>query len=111
MIVTVNTDTVQSFENKLMHTFSIRDLNNIELFLGFKVPRNNGEITLDQKSYVKTALNEQADCISIDTPIESKINNESFNIGNYNAPCRSVIGSLMYLMICERLKFSCQFVK
>lgn len=43
------------------------------------------------------------DCNAVQTPLESKLDFEALNSDeNCNAPCRNLIGCLMYLMLCTR---------
>ena len=81
------------------------DLNEIKLFIGIKIVRYEKRITLDQSAYIKTILEKfkMADCKTISTPLESKLNYIALNSDEKcDAPCRNLIGCLMYLMICTR---------
>lgn len=105
VIVCANLETMNNFKKYLMSKFDMRDLKEIKMFLGIKVMRYDDKITLDQSSYIKTVLNKynMQDCNPVNTPIESKINFEALNSEEkYNAPCRNVIGCLMYIMLCTR---------
>jgi len=43
------------------------------------------------------------DCNPVDTPLPSKINYEALKVEeSYEAPCRNLIGCLMYVMLCRR---------
>jgi len=43
------------------------------------------------------------DCKSVSNPLPSKLNYEMLNSDDtYDAPCRNLIGSLMYVMLCTR---------
>jgi len=43
------------------------------------------------------------DCKSVNTPLPSKLDYEMLNSDQfYDAPCRNLIGSLMYIMLCTR---------
>ncbi|CAH2090566.1 unnamed protein product [Euphydryas editha] len=92
-------------KNYLMTKFQMTDSLDIKLFLGIKVTRENDNITLDQSSYIKSILNKYGmqDCKPISTPLETKLNYEALNSDIVcNAPCRNLIGNLMYLMVCTR---------
>lgn len=81
------------------------DLNEINFFLGIKIDRSDDTITLDQSAYIKTVLNKfnMYDCNPVNTPLETKLNYEALNSDEqYDAPCRNVIGCLMYIMLCTR---------
>lgn len=89
----------------LMKRFQMTDLQQIKLFLGIKVTRHNNIITLDQSSYIKLILNKfnMQDCKPISTPLETKVNYEALQSEDtYNAPCKNLVGNLMYLMLCTR---------
>lgn len=81
------------------------DLQEIKLFLGIKIERKENVLTLDQCAYIKSILKKynMVDCNSAQTPLETKINYEALNSDiKINAPCRNLIGSLMYVMLCTR---------
>lgn len=47
---------LDSLKSYLMSKFKMVDFNEIKLFLGIKITRNNDTVTLDQSSYIKTIL-------------------------------------------------------
>lgn len=97
--------TMNEFKNYLMTKFEMSDLKDIKLFLGVRVTRVNNKITLDQSAYIQTILNKfkMQECKPISTPLETKLNYEALNSEEkYEAPCRNLIGSLMYVMLCTR---------
>jgi len=105
VIVTGNVEIMNKFKIYLMNKFSMKDLKEIKMFLGIKVERVENKITLDQSVYIKSILSKynMIDCNSVDTPLPSKVNFEILNSDEfYDAPCRNLIGSLMYVMICTR---------
>lgn len=111
VISTANINTMNSFKNYLMQKFKMVDLKEIRCFLGIKVERQDNKITLDQKRYIKTVLEKfhMSDCKAVKTPLESKIDYGALNSDEtINAPCKNVIGCLMYIMVCTRpdLSFS-----
>ena len=73
------------------------DLKEIKLFLGIRIERNNNIITLDQNAYIKTVLNKfnMNDGNAVSTPLPNSDE-------KYDAPCRNLIGCLMYIMVCTR---------
>ncbi|KPI92981.1 Copia protein [Papilio xuthus] len=96
---------MQNFKRYLMSKFKMTDLNDIKLFLGIKITRSENEISFDQSAYINRVLDKfnMQDCKPVNTPLESKLNYEALNSDvTYNAPCRNVIGCLMYIMICTR---------
>lgn len=105
VIACAEIETMNNFKRYLMSKFEMTDLNEIKLFLGIKITRHENVITLDQSAYIKSILNKfnMYDCKAVSTPMENKLNYEALNSDEkYNAPCRNVIGCLMYLMICTR---------
>ncbi|KAG6439518.1 hypothetical protein O3G_MSEX000841 [Manduca sexta] len=88
-----------------MSKFKMTDLNEIKLFLGIKITRFNNKITLDQSAYILTILDKfnMSNCNPISTPLENKLDYKALNIDSeFNAPCRNLIGCLMYVMLCTR---------
>ncbi len=105
IIVTANINTMNSFKMYLMNKFQMVDLKEIKLFLGIKVIRDAHTITLSQNAYIKTILNKfnMSDCKAVTTPLESKLDYVALGSDEYyDAPCRNLIGCLMYIMICTR---------
>ncbi len=105
VIATADRVTMKDFKNYLMRKFSMKDLGNIRLFLGIKIDSRDGKLTLDQSAYIKTVLEKfrMADCNPVSTPLPTKLNYEALGSDEpCEAPCQSLIGCLMYLMICTR---------
>lgn len=105
VIVSANIDTINSFKHYLMNKFSMVDLKEIKLFLGIRVIRNNNKITLDQSAYIKTILTKfnMYDSKAVHIPLESKLDYEALNSDQiYDAPCRNLVGCLIYVMTCTR---------
>lgn len=105
MISTRNAETLLNFKKYLMSKFRMTDLLEVKHFTGIKVERTNNTICLSQSAYISNVLKKfnMADCKSVSTPLPSQINYEDLNSDeNYNAPCRQLIGSLMYIMLCTR---------
>lgn len=105
VIATASIDTMNSFKNYLMNRFCMTDLKDIKLFLGIRIMREENKITLDQSAYIRIILNKfnMADCKPISTPLESKLNYEELNSDEkVDAPCRNLVGCLMYVMLCTR---------
>lgn len=73
--------------------------------MGIRVQRKENEITLDQTNYLKSVLNKfnMSDGKGVSTPLENKLNYTELNSDEItNAPCRNLIGCLMYAMLCSR---------
>lgn len=96
---------MNALKNYLMNKFQMIDLQDIKVFLGIKITRTTGIISLDQSAYIKIILNKfnMQDCNPVNTSLESKVNYTALNADEiFNAPCRNLIGCLMYLMVCTR---------
>lgn len=105
VIACAEIETMNNFKRYLMSRFEMSDLKEIKLFLGIKISRNNDTVMLDQSAYINSVLGKfsMQDCNPVNTPLESKLNYEALNCEeSYNAPCRNVIGCLMYIMLCTR---------
>lgn len=105
VIVTENSETMNSFKNYMMNKFLMVDLKEIKLFLGIKIIRKGNQICFDQSAYIKTILSKfnMHDCKPVSSPLDSNLNYAALNCDEtYDSPCRNAIGCLMYLMICTR---------
>lgn len=105
LIVTKEVNTMNNFKNLLMHKFKMVDLKEISLFLGIRIQRTESEISLDQSTYLKSVLNKynMDECNPVSTPLPIKLNYALLDSDeNCGAPCRHLIGSLMYVMLCTR---------
>ena len=105
IIITKSIDEMNGFKNYLMERFLMTDLKEINIFLGIRVVRKSDRIILDQSPYIQTILNKynMKDCKVVSTPLETKLNYIGLNSEEkYDAPCRNLIGCLMYVMVCTR---------
>ncbi|CAK9796153.1 Copia protein [Anthophora plagiata] len=105
VIATANRETMTNFKNYLMNRFRMTDLSDIKFCLGIKVDRENNKITLDQTAYINTVLKNfnMYECNPVSTPLPSKLDYVALNSNDKcEAPCRNLIGCLMYIMICTR---------
>lgn len=105
VVVCANINTMTNFKRYLMSKFQMTDLNEIKLFLGIKITRESDQIFLDQSAYIKTVLAKfkMHECKPVSTPLETKLDYDALNSEEkYDAPCRNVIGCLMYIMLCTR---------
>lgn len=105
LVVTFDEGILTNFKKYLMKQFSMKDMNEIKFFLGIKVERKGNIITLDQSSYLKTVLKRfnMSDCKDISTPLPTKLNYAGLDSDEYyDAPCKNLIGCLMYAMLCTR---------
>lgn len=105
IIATKDNNTMNNFKKFLMKQFDMVDLHNINYFLGIRINRSSSEISLDQTTYLKSVLQKfnMSNCNPISTPLPVKLNYSALNSeDSYDAPCRNVIGCLMYAMLCTR---------
>lgn len=105
VIATGNINTMHSFKAYLMKQFNMVDLHDIKLFLGIKIERTDNKITLNQSTYLKSILSKfnMSNCKSISSPLPNKINYTALNSEEfYEAPCKNLLGCLMYAMLCTR---------
>jgi len=90
---------------KLMQEFKMRDLGDLQYFLGIKITRNEGVLHMSQGSYLRKVLKKfkMDNCASVNTPITSRAFQESQSPSiNGQKPYRELIGSLMYACIATR---------
>lgn len=105
VLVTANENTMKGFKAYLSNEFRMVDLQEIKLFLGIQIERNNQEISLNQSAYLKTVLSKfnMDECKAISTPLPTKLDYDALNSDEaYDAPSRNLIGCLMYVMLCTR---------
>lgn len=90
----------------------MKDLGNLNTFLGIKISRENGKMFFSQQVYLEKLLNRFSmnECKSSTTPMETKFISESSN-DLFDKPYRELIGCLMYLTQTTRpdLSFSVNF--
>lgn len=105
ILITACIKLMNEIKRYLMNRFKMVDLKEIKLFLGIRVTRENDKFCLDQSSYIRTVLKKfnMEDCNPISTPLESKLDYLALNSDeHYDAPCRNLIGCIMYIMVCTR---------
>lgn len=105
VIVTADISEMNEIKHYLMAMFRMVDLKEIKVFLGIKIERSRNAISLDQSQYLKSVLNKfnMQDCKAVSTPLPNKVNYEALNSDEkYDAPCRNLIGCLMYVTVCSR---------
>lgn len=106
LIVSGNIQRLEMIKRSLSNAFDMVDLKEIKLFLGIRITRSDNQMTLDQSSYIKTALAKfsMTNCNNISTPLEIKLDHVAMDTDDEScsAPIKSAIGCLMYLMICTR---------
>lgn len=108
LLITKNQHRIKALKNKLKENFEMTDSEPLSYYLGIRIDRDEDNIYLSQKAYLENLLRKtnMIDCNPISTPLEIKISVEELTGENVEIdekyPCRSVIGSLMYAMLCTR---------
>lgn len=105
VIITGNINTIKGLKIYLKQQFEMSDLNEINIFLGIRVKRDSEKLTLDQSSYLKSLLLQYNMSLSkaVTTPFPPKLDYQALNSDEFHdVPCKSLIGSLMYAMLCTR---------
>lgn len=105
LIVTGDVNLMDELKNYLMNCFRMTDLKEIRFFLGIKIERTENKITLDQTGYINTVLKRfnMSDCNPIQIPIAKDIDYYKLDSSEYyDAPCKNLLGSLSYIMLCTR---------
>ena len=96
---------IETFIEKLKNAFKMSNLGQLEWFLGIEICQQNGYITMGQSMYVNKLLNryDMQDCRELHVIGDnSLLNNDVSNYLPDNKQYRSLIGSLIYLMVCTR---------
>ena len=104
-IIIIGSDSkgIEEVVKDLNTTFALKDLRDLNFFLGIQVLRNQNSILLSQSKYVQDLLakTEMTDCKGIETPfstskkLKKDVGNRFHNLTLY----RSVIGSLQYAVL------------
>jgi hypothetical protein len=102
---------ITNVKGKLASEFEMKDLGRLEYFLGMRISRENGNISIDQNGYIRQILERfrMEDAKPVSTPIaagshlvkgdpdgEKPVTKAEIN--QYQA----MVGSLMYAMLCTR---------
>ena len=109
VIVTGKTNMMDKFKRQLMNELSIKDLECVTLFFRIRVERKDNKISLSQSAYIKSVLEKfsMQDCKPVKSLLPTKIDYDALDSDEkYDAPCRQLIGCLMYLMVCTCLDLS-----
>ena len=100
---------IHEAKQELSKQFPLKDLGTAHFFLGMKITRQPTErkITLSQDQYVSTILERFGflECHTVSTPIEPGavlVSNQEPDAKVDQALYRSILGSIMYLMLCTR---------
>ena len=114
LVASYNKDRVQELKAKLAREFDIKYLGPVNKILGMQIhqDRGNRKIWLSQKNYLKKVLRcfNMNDCKPISTPLPINFKLSSSICPNAKAEMMemsrvsyaSVVGSLMFAMICTR---------
>lgn len=105
IIITHNINKMNKFKQYLSKQFEMIDMNEAKFFLGIKIERKESKIIMSQNAYLQSVLKRfgMSDCNAISTPLPEKLNFTELNSDLHcEAPCRNLIGCLMYAMLCTR---------
>ena len=108
LLITKDQKRLDAMKTKLYQNFEMTDGEPLHYFLGISFERNQNNLYLSQKFYLEKVLVQfrMNEAKSISTPLETKIPvYDLITDGNSEEkrfPCRNVIGSLMYVMLCIR---------
>lgn len=105
LICAKSKDILFKFKQTLIKSFQMVDLQEVKLFLGIRIERNGDSISMDQNFYLRAVLRKfnMTECKAVDTPLQTKLNYDALSSdSNCKAPCRNLIGCLMYVMLCTR---------
>jgi len=81
------------------------DLMEIKYFIGIKIDTKESKVELSQSAYIKNILLKfkMEQCNSVNSPLPSKLNFDLLDSDERDdSPCQSLIGCLMYVMLCTR---------
>ena len=110
VLMSKNLHTLKQRKRELMARYRMTDLGEIGVFLGIEVERNRPlrQLRIHQKAYLERVLQrfQMSDCNGTQTPIQK----DKVQQANQGEPVdssshewyRSVVGSLMYAMVCTR---------
>jgi len=100
---------ISEAKKELGTRFPLKDLGAAHFFLGMKILRKPAErkIILSQRQYIDMILQRFGfqDCHTVSTPLEpgaQLISNPTPNLTDDESLYRSILGSIMYLMLCTR---------
>lgn len=105
VIITGNDQQLKLLKGYLMNLFEMKDMKDIELFLGMRITRTETQISIDQSTYIRTVLEKfsMTNCHPNSTPMENKFDTQTIQSDDYHdAPCRSLLGCLTYISVCTR---------
>lgn len=116
LIVSPDMSAVSSVKDALSSRFEMKDLGEVDTVLGMRVRRNIGAgwLFLDQETYSKGILAKfnMLECKPSSTPLSPSVvlteemspSTPEGKLDMQDVPYRSVVGSLMYLMVCTAPK-------
>jgi hypothetical protein len=108
LICTPNADELVALKQQFNAEFDMKDLGELQHFLGIAITRNRGKrtISLCQKAYIESVLEKtgMATCNPVSTPMET---NKPLTAAEHEEPAsenayRMAVGLVMYAMTCTR---------
>jgi hypothetical protein len=113
LIVGKNSQDIANVKAQLSREFEMKDLGQLEHFLGMRISRQNGGISIDQNGYIRQILErfgmEASKPVSTPIATGSRLVGVDHNAEEAASPSttdikeyQTMVGSLMYGMLCTR---------
>jgi hypothetical protein len=108
LLITRDQGRLNALKSQLYKYFEMADAEPLHYFLGISIERDQNNLYLSQKTYLEKVLIQARmnEAKPISTPLEIKIPvHDLISEGDPEEkrfPCRNIIGSLMYAMLCTR---------
>ena len=98
-----NSSSIEELNSNLNKAFALKDLGELNFFMGIQVNRNQNTILLSQTKYVQDLLakTEMSNCKGIESPFSTTKKLKKNEGETFHDPTlyRSVIGSLQYAIL------------
>ena len=106
LIAERNARDIAHVKQQLSKKFEMKDLGEFKHFLGMRITRTNGRISIDQNGYIRQILKRfgMEASKAVYTPLApgSRLDNDKDASKADIKQCQAMVGSLMYAMLCTR---------
>lgn len=108
LIISKDPQIIDKLEESLAKSFKIKNLGDVNYFLGMEFQRTDRKLHICQKGYINDILKRfgMSECKAVKTPIDINMkltkNSEILDQEEENLPYRELVGSLLYLSIATR---------
>ena len=106
LVIGKNLDEIKRIKSELSKAFRMKDLGEVENFLGLEISRNFeiGELKISQKAYIEKILSRfgMQDCKQIATPMDVNAKWMKSEDPETNKPFKALLGCLQYLALMSR---------